>query len=524
MELLTEDEKYELMAMWNNYRKQHRARRRTSVILVLLFMIAVPPSMLSQTASVATTPSTEEAQKANNEAQAEYYRAQTEKLKQAPPPKSFWQAIADNPASVLGVFGAFIAALVTLLSFFFNYRATLRNQRDTQFYEALKRFGDQESPAIRSSAAGLLGQMARTKQVGVKRRRLYSPRKPYLFKLTWRRPYFLTVLHQLVAGLLLEDNPVVISSISRSLSVLNQLDPNPILPEVYWANLQLQDDLVHTLAEFSAVIDSGQLGDVWSLAGSFTGYNTEVIQDLAKRSKQDFPMLASSALPGYAALSTDKRQQQLIALQRDLRIAAERLRASTDACSNALRYLRPEKLGIFRRTLWNWFRLGPSPVYIISLGELFLVNADLRYATLGGIGEPKSVEVGMPDAQLREADLEEATLRDLSLRGAQLQGANLINAKMDGTELFGARIDAKTNLEGATWWNANFYRYRYEDDIRRYEADVRRDPSKQQDVIDSQLLEDLFLRYGEPKVPYPHPSVQNFMERRLKWNEGSASN
>ncbi len=81
------------------------------------------------------------AQKNNQDAQAAYYRKQLED-------KTFWQKVGDNPAAV----GAVVAALVALVSFLFNYRATLRNQTDTQFYEAMKRFGDKESPTLRSSA------------------------------------------------------------------------------------------------------------------------------------------------------------------------------------------------------------------------------------------------------------------------------------------------------------------------------------------------------------------------------------
>ena len=34
-----------------------------------------------------------------------------------------------------------------------------RSQHDTQFYEALKRFGDKDSPAVRASGAALIAQL-----------------------------------------------------------------------------------------------------------------------------------------------------------------------------------------------------------------------------------------------------------------------------------------------------------------------------------------------------------------------------
>lgn len=121
---------------------------------------------------------------ANEEAQAEYYREQTKKLSEPAKTKTFWDNIKDNPASALGVLGAALVAFVALISFIFNYRATLRNQQDTQFYEALKRFGDTDSPAGRSSAAGILAQMS-MRRVGFRRR---------------KRPYYLTAFNQLTAG------------------------------------------------------------------------------------------------------------------------------------------------------------------------------------------------------------------------------------------------------------------------------------------------------------------------------------
>jgi len=491
----------------NHHNKEHRTWRKTIIILhavtvVILFMIAVQPSVLSETQPTPAPISPDEARKANDEAQAEYYRVQTEKLKQPPPSKTFWQGVVDNPASVLGVFGVFVAALVTLFSFFFNYRATLRNQRDTQFYEALKRFGDKDSPAIRSSAAGLLGQMAWTKQLGVKPKRTSRRFRTYFFTLTWHRPYFSTVLQQLISGLLLEDNPVVLASISGSLNEIGRLDPDPILRRVHSVNRWLQNDLVNTLAEFSAVIDSLKLGDAWSVAESLTGYNKEVLQDLVKRSKQDF---ASSALRGYgyAAMPTDKRQEQLSALQHDLRIAAERLRADISAFTEALRLVRPKRSWIWQRIWRKWRGLGRAHTYDAGLyfEKPFLVKAELQYMKLGGFNTFDTIE--MPDAQLREADLEATKLEYWNLRRAQLQGANLVNTKMDETQLYGACIDANTNLEGATWWKANFYR-----------ATLPGFNPEQPAVIDTPLLEELFRRYGEPKVSDSHFSVQMFMDRR----------
>src|SRR5262245_53589506 len=57
------------------------------------------------------------ARKANEEAQAEYYREQTRILRtptpapNSTPARTFRQNIADNPASVIGIIGTILAAL-----------------------------------------------------------------------------------------------------------------------------------------------------------------------------------------------------------------------------------------------------------------------------------------------------------------------------------------------------------------------------------------------------------------------------
>lgn len=104
--------------------------RAALLILVSTTFVAVG---LGQTSSKTLTPEEQEslkAQKANAEAQAEYYREQTNKLRQPPvapsptPGKTFSQSVADNPASVVGVvgtiLGAIIVALVSLTTLYFN--------------------------------------------------------------------------------------------------------------------------------------------------------------------------------------------------------------------------------------------------------------------------------------------------------------------------------------------------------------------------------------------------------------------
>lgn len=78
------------------------------------------------------------AQRHNAEAQAAYYRELTRNLNRT---RTLRQTVVENP----GIVAALVGAIIALITLFVNNRNSLRSQRDTQFYEALKRFGDQQS-------------------------------------------------------------------------------------------------------------------------------------------------------------------------------------------------------------------------------------------------------------------------------------------------------------------------------------------------------------------------------------------
>src|SRR6266550_6722157 len=183
-------------------------------LLVIVFTVPAGASQSSPQPSAEQPRAADQelinAQKANESAQAEYYRELTRKLHEPSPTpimrKSFSDNVAENPASVIGIVGtilaALFAALVGLTTLFVNSRSAAKAQRDTQFYEALKRLGDKDSPTIRSSAAGLLAQMAQTKDREVTafelRLRSYLPKKKKPFvEFDPHFPYFTTARDQL---------------------------------------------------------------------------------------------------------------------------------------------------------------------------------------------------------------------------------------------------------------------------------------------------------------------------------------
>jgi len=154
-----------------------------------------------------------------------------------------------NWTAIISVVGALIAAIVALLSLYVNNRTAIRNQRDTQFFEALKRFGDKDSPTVRASAAGTIALLGPEpvqrwrRQVG---KRL--PRREEVLL------YYETAVNQLMTGLTLEENPVTLTAISEATQKLVRTNPRLVLERVHRANIKLQKDLVVALADFFAAM------------------------------------------------------------------------------------------------------------------------------------------------------------------------------------------------------------------------------------------------------------------------------
>lgn len=143
--------------------------------------------------------------------QLELYRRQIEAQTAQQKPKTWREKLFNDPADTVGAAGAVLGAFFLIALFALNGSATRRLQRDTQFYEALKRFGDEASPFARSSAAGILTQMGK--------HRTFS-----LWwqdgRFGWQKPYRTTALDQLQARLSIEDNAAVAECIKSGIERL----------------------------------------------------------------------------------------------------------------------------------------------------------------------------------------------------------------------------------------------------------------------------------------------------------------
>ena len=393
---------------------------------------------------------------------------------------SFWRKIADNPSAAVGILAAFIAAMVGLFTLFINHQDNLHNQRDTQFYEALKRFGDPTSAAVRCSAAGLLAHLGKTT--------------------TWpnKRPYFETTLDQLVHGLELEENPVVLNAVSDALEELIVFDPLMALHILCGNNLRLQEEVVVAIADFFASLGANTPEKVhehdWERAVRVIGYHGHVVRVLAngRECRYLFNRQLSTSPSMYSNAPNDNGKH-IAEAQNVLLLAASRLRTNTKFCAIAIRKSRNDRLELPEIFLVEAYLQGAR------LQKANIIGAHLQGAHLQGAHFDEAHLQGayLDEAHLQRAHLDEAHLQGAHLQGAHLQEADLRQAHFKGAYLWRAEIDGTTDLDGADWWAADF----------SY-------PGK---AVDTRLITKLYNRYAN-EVPNDlskcHPSVRDFIQKK----------
>lgn len=471
--------------------------------------------------------------------QIEYYKSQTEIIKKS---KSTADKLLDNPSGLVTVLGAFIAAGVALISFLFNYRATLRNQTDTQFYEAVKLFGDKDSETLRTSAAMMLANMGAK---GSKR----------------NRPYFNTSLDQLLIGLLLEANEVAQKTITLGIQQLTQINQARVVKKLHTLNLELQQDFIRDLGEFFVGINQPQnfeaiTDDNWNRASLISPFDERVIKELGRRFKAELDYTLRRAKQSFNDLESAQRELYLPQVQQSFESTAKRLYLSIGICTNAIRLFPSpgfydKNIQRVRQRLHKRFDpvffvieiFGPSyssklggmvlvkaalaslELYNIDMSRTLLQGADLSDANLqivslrdadlsdAQLKSAKMREVDLSNANLRNADLLWAELKDVDLHGANLEGANLDSTVLQGTDLGsanltnanvgwaklnGASINKHTNLTGVQWWKADFYN------------------DRKPQGIDKFLIEQLLQRYPLPENDAElHSSVKDFLAARM---------
>ena len=284
-----------------------------------------------------------DAQTAKEEAEAAYYREQIARLRELPKPKTLWQSIEDNPASALGVLGVIVTALVGLFTLYKNQRLTIETQYDTQFYEALKRFGDKDSARLRSSAVGLLTDMA-SRGFHKNRLRPFSPDNNATSK------YF-TVLGQLVAGSRLEEHRVVLNSIKAAMELLAKHEPISVMEALYRANLNLQRDLKDAMQTFSfhfRELNVPQMNEVdqdirprispeiWRPSEQVTGFSSYSLYDWFACVTNNFRDYDQSALAEVETMTTEEKARHKQDAIARLKTVSNQLKQNVEVCCSTL--------------------------------------------------------------------------------------------------------------------------------------------------------------------------------------------
>ncbi len=421
----------------------------------MFFLLILPCGFLSglhaQVAS-STDPLTQ-AQIENQRAQATYYQRQADK-------RGFWRNLREYG----GPIGAAVAAVVAIISFGLNYRATLRSRADAKFYEALNLFADRKNPSVRSSAVGLLEQM------GCTRKRFYQ-----------------TAFDQLSMSLLAEREDEARNAIRTALGRLAELDPVTALAKLEAINRTLRDALAESFCRFCVAAGVQSIEKVpdliWDEAAQVSSYDREALAGLLQILTKDHLVAAMAAATRTFRTTSKFDYEDCRAKTRlELSESAERLRSNIKSISEVLLLLHGKE---GQKSFSGSFARGKTPnsfsfAFLVGgtfrdLQEFRISRSIFREANFAAANLTGAV---LLDSDLSSANLESATLCQVKCKGtklvgavlkhADLTGAKFENSDFSGADLTGTRFRntaiALTALEHTEWWKADF---KYQRDLLR---------------------------------------------------------
>jgi Pentapeptide repeats (8 copies) len=441
----------------SNMRDESMSRRsplnRAAPWLRLIIVLVFTASGMAVTEFYARAFSIEEpvtqAQIYNQKPQAQYDEKQTR-------PKSFWGKAKDNLPALGAILGAVITASVAIVSMSFNYHATLRRQQDTQFDEALRRFGDRDNCIVRASAAGLLAEMAQR-----------QPR------------YFYSAFVQLFSGLMLERSSLTLDSIRTSILDLTSTNPVKALKVLAVLNTTFSRAVAEAFIGFCTVHGAEVIERVpdklWKEAEIITSFDQRAIKALFNTLPRGYYSCNyDRILRKFNALLAEELDAHKQATCIELRDNAERLRTNIDSIGLACHLMNARPRPKIASRLFNEngvtrafqesFLVG---VRLRGAQNWFLVGAVLREADLSGANLSRAQlfaadlsRANLTDAKLLYADCRRARFVHAVLNGADLTrahfaGAELTYADLTDTKFRGTQIAPET-LESTEWWKADF--------------------------------------------------------------------
>jgi putative flippase GtrA len=355
--------------------------------------------------------------------------------------EKFLNAILQNPASL----AAFFAALVALVSFTFNYRITFKNQRDTQFFEAMKRFGDQESVALRLSAVGLLSQMG-----------LQSP------------THFRTAFDQLISGLLVETDMVVLQAITDAAIRMAPKQRKLALATLTKVSEIARVQLFNSMARYIAALTSSESAQ--RHLHHLTGYSKEAVEIITSYREygellERFEALRSTVPPNGNLLQENvecvARQTQAVA-QVVCSVFARNLPLFGYHRGMLLRGFLKRKI-IMPQFFCLCFFLSDSVVSFDMWSNKKLLGAYLVKLTMsdGIIEYCFFFECNMSSSVFNRTRFVAVHFEDVDLQNGTLVSGifsfvTMRHTKLNNAKLWGLQIKRGCDLSGANWWTADF--------------------------------------------------------------------
>jgi hypothetical protein len=383
------------------------------------------------------------AQIENQKAQAQYYSRQSDK-------RGFWRSLREFGWPV-GVIAVGVAAIVTVG---LNQRANLRSRLDSEFYETIKLFGQNDNPHSRLMAAGVLAQVA------LRRKRFYE-----------------CAFDQLSLGLLTEPQDHVRTAIRLAIERLVKRNPEKSLQKLDAMNNSLRTSVAESLYRFfmarggdppNAVAESD-----WTQAEYITEFDRPTLQGLfdslpRDRVAQTLGVEKKVGNSGKSELAGEDGARSVLAN------ATEKLRLNIKLIGESLFYVnheseRPAEGILSDRKIWphsfhstflegGEFRTFEScRMYRAVLRNANMATANLERASL--------LEVDLCNADLSYARLRFVECKGTKFTGAILRHADLSGAKIQSTDLTGADLTgtifrntliAPEAFQGTAWWKADF--------------------------------------------------------------------
>jgi hypothetical protein len=166
-----------------------------SVLMLATFHACAKPAKPATEPTPTVTIAT--AKDLNDLAQSYYYDAQRRNIEQQSTSVVPW---------LTGV-ASIAVAFVALFSFLGNYRTSIVTQRDTQYTDAAKQFGDKDSAALRAVGAALIGAKGAEPRYRIETMlRLFDQSRQEYY------PYYDIAITQLATGFLIEEDPEVLNA------------------------------------------------------------------------------------------------------------------------------------------------------------------------------------------------------------------------------------------------------------------------------------------------------------------------